>query len=225
MSVWLSLIAVSFAVSLDGFGVGMTYGLRKIKIPLMSLAIILCCSAGMILLTMFLGIAISRYFSPDAGRMIGAVILILIGAWTTVRVFRQKISEGGSPPKTRKCPAGTQPEGKPFVFMIEIKKLGIVIQILKTPAAADMDDSGVITTMEAFLLGLALSLDAFGAGIGAAMMGLPALWTPLAIAGFNGLLIHLGLRFGRRCADWQWMQKLVILPGLLLILIGVMKML
>ena len=37
--------------------------------------------------------------------------------------------------------------------------------------SADIDKSGVINGIEAVLLGFALSIDAFGAGIGAAILG------------------------------------------------------
>jgi putative Mn2+ efflux pump MntP len=36
----ISLLILAFAVSLDGFGVGVMYGLRKIRIPLVSIGII-----------------------------------------------------------------------------------------------------------------------------------------------------------------------------------------
>ncbi|MDI5788515.1 hypothetical protein PO124_09275 [Bacillus licheniformis] len=54
-----------------------------------------------------------------------------------------------------------------------MKSLGIVIHILRKPTSADIDKSGIITGIEAFLLGFALSIDAFGAGIGAAALGFP----------------------------------------------------
>lgn len=44
LSPLFSLLLLAFALSLDGFGVGITYGLRKMKIPLLSVLIISLCS-------------------------------------------------------------------------------------------------------------------------------------------------------------------------------------
>lgn len=65
---------------------------------------------------------------------------------------------------------------------------------------ADMDNSGSISSAEAFLLGTALSLDAFGAGIGAAMMGFPPVPTAFLIALMSALFLRLGMWIGFSCA-------------------------
>ncbi|WP_081833596.1 manganese efflux pump [Geomicrobium sp. JCM 19055] len=58
----------------------------------------------------------------------------------------------------------------------------MVIQILKKPTAADVDNSGTISVKEAVLLGVALSLDAFGAGFGASMLGYSVVWFALIVS-------------------------------------------
>lgn len=88
-----------------------------------------------------------------------------------------------------------------------------------------MDKSGNISASEATLLGLALSLDAFGAGIGAALIGFVPLLTASVISISSGSFIALGLRIGFRYAEMTWMKKLSILPGCVLILMGLLKML
>ena len=47
-----------------------------------------------------------------------------------------------------------------------------MIQILRKPTVADFDKSGTISAGEALLLGIALSVDSFGAGIGASLLGM-----------------------------------------------------
>ena len=69
-------------------------------------------------------------------------------------------------------------ERRKTLVKIEIKSIGLVINVLKKPTAADLDNSGSITGIEAFILGIALSLDAFGAGFGAALLG----YSPYALA-------------------------------------------
>jgi putative sporulation protein YtaF len=99
-----------------------------------------------------------------------------------------------------------------------------VIQILRTPTIADVDKSGNISVSEAMLLGLALSLDSFGAGIGAALIGFSPLLTASVIAVASGTFIAVGLRIGLLYAEMSWMKKLSVLPGCVLKM-GIMKLL
>lgn len=75
----------------------------------------------------------------------------------------------------------------------EIKSLGIVINILKKPMSADFDNSGTITGVEAIVLGFALSLDAFGAGIGASMLGYSPLFLTIAVIIMSTSFVSLGM--------------------------------
>lgn len=60
----VTLLLLAFAVSLDGFGVGVTYGLRQIRIPGLSILIIAGCSGIIILLSMLFGQWMADYISP-----------------------------------------------------------------------------------------------------------------------------------------------------------------
>jgi putative sporulation protein YtaF len=111
------------------------------------------------------------------------------------------------------------------LISIELRRLGLVIQILRTPSVADMDRSGNISSSEALLLGIALSLDAFGAGIGAALIGLTPVLTASAIAAASGTFLGIGLRVGFLYAEINWIRKLSLLPGCVLIIMGIMKLL
>lgn len=220
----ISLLILAFALSLDGFGVGAMYGLRKIKIPVLSIAIIALMSGIVIFASMQIGVTISVFFSPKLAKTIGAVILICIGIWASFQVLSQKETTGDGNASKHQQKAPFQREGQ-TVFSIEVKSLGLVIQILRTPQAADVDGSGVISASEAALLGLALSLDAFGAGIGAAFIGFTPALTSIVIALASGSFIYLGLQTGLRYADLSWVRRLTVIPGCILILVGIMKLL
>ncbi|WP_168122050.1 sporulation membrane protein YtaF [Paenibacillus sp. HB172176] len=228
----LSLMVLAFAVSVDGFGVGVTYGLRKIRIPVLSVAIIACCSGLIIWLSMQAGAWLSVWISASAAKWIGAFILILIGCWALFQLARSKRDNNGP---DNKCEADSSNREARLaddtttetlsVIKLELKSLGLVIQILRTPQAADVDRSGVISPGEAFMLGVALSLDAFGAGLGAALLGLPALLTAIVIAVSSALFLISGTQIGLRFATTRTMNALSVLPGILLIMIGIMKLL
>ncbi|MBW5449102.1 sporulation membrane protein YtaF [Cohnella sp. CFH 77786] len=234
-----SLILLSFAVSLDGFGVGITYGVRKIRIPLPSVWIISICSGFVILLSMVAGTLLARWLPPHGASAVGAVILIGIGVWALVQFVRGGESDdsgtdasGPKTGRTGKTGVAETPENRQGqvpvrreLWTLEIRQWGIIIQILRTPSAADMDRSGTISAGEAFLLGTALSLDAFGAGIGAAMVGFPPLLTAALIAFSSGSFLWVGTRVGFRVSGWKWVRQLTVLPGLILIAMGLFKLL
>jgi putative Mn2+ efflux pump MntP len=249
----LSLILLAFAVSLDGFGVGVTYGLRKIRIPFLSILIIACCSGLVIWLSMQAGGWLSGFLSETAAKFIGAAILIGIGCWALIQLGLSKGNDEGTEtsadrkmpaeadgrkrmPKTDKAP--TPANGLPpvdeanetfsaptQVMKVELKTLGLVIQILRKPQVADVDRSGSISSSEAVMLGVALSIDAFGAGLGAALLGLPALLTAAVIALSSAFFLISGTYVGLRFSAKRSRHALSVLPGILLIMMGIMKML
>lgn len=220
---WLSIGMLALAVSLDGFGVGVTYGLRKIRIPFVSIAIISVCSGLILYVSMQVGASLFAFVSPAAAKRSGAVILIGIGIWALIQLLRQRDAEDAPAVSHLKQPDGAGTIRT--VLRIELKRLGLVIQILRTPALADMDRSGIISASEAVLLGIALSLDAFGAGIGAALIGLQAWSTAAVISLSSGTFLAAGLTVGIRYADWMWLRRLAVVPGCLLIVMGIAKLL
>lgn len=218
---FVSLLVLAFAVSLDSFGVGITYGMRKVMIPIRSILIIAFCSGAMIIIAMGIGQGINYFLSPRFAEMIGGGILILIGAWALYNISRTQESQ--QPVKKRE-EIIVEKQDKKRVWTLEIKKFGIVIQVLRTPMVADIDQSGTISGIEAFVLGIALALDAFGAGIGAALIGYSPWFTAALIATMSSLFVFLGMKFGRIFSDASWMNKASYLPGLILISFGVIKM-
>jgi putative sporulation protein YtaF len=226
-----SLVLLSCAVSLDGFGVGITYGIRKIKIPVSSIFIISACSGLIILLSMMVGVTLTRWMSPHGASVMGAVILIGIGLWALIRFLRSdgqdEEAESRLQDETAKVATlkGEQSSvGAKPILALELKVFGFMIQILRTPSAADMDRSGTISSGEAFLLGAALSLDAFGAGIGAALVGFPPITTAALIAVSSGVFLWSGTRVGFWVSGWRWVRNLSMLPGVILILMGIFKL-
>ncbi|MBU8879668.1 sporulation membrane protein YtaF [Bacillus sp. FJAT-29790] len=206
----ISLLIIAFAVSLDGFSVGLTYGLRKMRIPLKSMGIIACCSAVTLIIAMTIGNVIVKLLSPNIAQSLGGMILICLGAWVLYQFFR--------PAKAR----NVLPHEKTIVNF-EIKSLGLVINILKKPMSADFDQSGTITGLEALMLGIALSLDAFGAGIGAAILGYSPYYLAFTVALMSSLFVFTGIKVGTIFSNSGWIQKFSFIPGILLILIGIWK--
>lgn len=216
----LSVLAFAVALSLDGFGVGVAYGIRKIKIPPMSLVVISLTSSAAIGISMLFGHLVARYVSLEVAKFLGAVILIGVGIWVLLHTWRGRLEGAASSPVT--APELT-PEGDLQVLKIRLRPFGLVIQIIKEPAKADLDKSGTISAHEAMLLGLALAMDALGAGFGAAMAGFWLLLTVPVVGLTKFCLVGLGHVLGRHyAANWLG-DRAATIPGWVLIGLGLMR--
>ncbi|MGM8364535.1 sporulation membrane protein YtaF [Virgibacillus sp. W0181] len=206
MLYYMGLVFLVVAVSLDGLGVGITYGLRKIIVPLHALFVIMLCSGTIVFLAMNIGILLQSLISPHAAQLLGGYILIFLGFFVLFQMIR---------PEFKKVKATVQSKNKLHDFKA----------VLSTPDRADLDQSGVISIGEAFLLGTALALDAFGAGLGAALLGYSPLLTTILIALTSGIFVYSGLNIGLLLSENKFMKKLTILPPLLLIALGTFNLL
>jgi putative sporulation protein YtaF len=210
-----SILLISVSLSLDAFGAGITYGMRKIRIPLLSKFIICFMSVLYSGIALIAGKAVHEILSPGAAGITGAVILAAMGALIIIQTFLKK--EEGT--KERSCPE------KRKLFEIAVKSLGITIQVIRNPDNGDIDRSGVIDTREALLLGFALSVDAIGVGIGSALAGIGSLLIPLTAGIFQMLLLHAGTCIGRRLGESRRLNKKMIsvVPGILLITLAIIR--
>ena len=206
-----SIILLALAVSLDSFSVGFTYGLRKMRIPFKSIAhYCLLFSFDFNHRDVNRASTATSSCHQNSLRKMGGVILIILGVWVIYQFFRSEKEKDILPHEK-------------VIINLEIKSLGLVIHILKKPMSADFDKSGTITGVEAIMLGLALSLDAFGAGIGAVMLGFSPGYLALAVALLSSLLVFFGIKLGSYLSQITWLQRFSFLPGILLIIIGVWK--
>lgn len=222
MSGWLSLLLVSLAISMDSVSVGLTYGLRNMKMPFLSLVVVSACSFTVVYGVMLAGSSLVIWLTPENGRMLGAAVLIGMGLFTLWRMFATSSAPDSSPREPVDGEAIAQAEQERKVLS-QIRAFGVIIQILRDPSRADADRSGHIIGWEAVMLGLALSLDAFGAGISLTFLGYPPLLVSLCIAVMSSLLLRTGIALGGRVGNNPWLAKLTWLPPILLICIGVAK--
>ncbi|TYR80258.1 sporulation membrane protein YtaF [Priestia megaterium] len=206
---------MAFAISLDGFGVGISYGLRRITIPMFSVMVITFCTAGALFSSMKVGALLINVLSTNHSKMLGGIILILVGSWNVYNIYRSSKKSEESDSLTAE---------KSSVFSFQFKKFLFIINIVRLPQSADLDKSGVISGGEALLLGLALSLDAMGAGIGASLMGLSPMITSLITCVMSSVFLLAGLRVGHFYSTVKWVKRFNYVPAMLLILFGILKL-
>ena len=211
-----SIFLIAISLSLDAFGVGITYGIRKVRIPLASRLVICMMSVLYSGLALIAGKSICEILPQAASRIIGAVILICMGVFIILQsIFKKDEPSSGN---------NIEEESK-TLLKIAVKSFGITIQVIRNPDEGDIDRSGVIDIREALLLGLALSVDAIGVGIGSALAGISSLLIPFAAGIFQMLLLHIGTRLGAKLGNSSRINKKVLsmMPGILLITMALVR--
>lgn len=211
MNTLVLICILSIAVSLDALGVGLAYGMKKIKIPIQYKLIMAAFSILYTSIAVSIGNVVVRFLPPFVTNLIGSAILFGMGIWLLLQGILKK-------PETE---AKEIPECK-TVFEWMIKSLGITIQITRNPVSGDVDHSGCIDLKESLLIGSALSLDILGVGLGCAMIGLNIWIIPFTVAAAQLLFLSCGLSLGKTLAKRN-MRWLDFAPGIILILIAILR--
>jgi putative sporulation protein YtaF len=212
---------MAVALSLDGFGVGLAYGIRRIRIPMSSLIVIALCTVFAMGISMLFGSWVTLWLRFIPARLLGATILLTLGVFQLARAIWNRKREIFPQAVPAMAEVFQNPVLEP-VFRFQLSFFGLVIQVLKTPVIADVDGSGGISLRESLLLGSALAMDAFASGIGAAMAGMT-----LSVIGIVALTQIIMLRLGQQMAGKipeNWTTKAEYLPGAVLILVGLGKL-
>lgn len=225
----VSSLLMAIALSLDGFGVGLTYGLRRIRIPLESLLVIALCTVAAMGSSMLFGHWLAVWLKIIPTRLLGAMILVGLGTYQLLQAYRRRQQRAAEMSEDE----GEEPELAPVMAAIEVgavlkpvlrinlHALGLVVQVLQTPDIADVDRSGGISLKESFLLGSALAMDAFASGIGAAMAGM-SLSVIAVVALIQLAMLRLGQGLAGRIPE-KMIERADYLPGAVLILVGLGK--
>ncbi|WP_031518162.1 sporulation membrane protein YtaF [Desulfofalx alkaliphila] len=211
----LTTAIFALALNIDALGAGVAYGIRKIKIPFSSLLIISLMSVLAIIISMTFGHVVAGYLSEALATRIGGIMLMCIGVWILIQSW----------PKSKgKKTKNMLETNDPTVMQIRIRSLGLVIQILRDPSMADLDKSGVISPQEALLLGTALAMDAFAAGFAVSMMGFNLLLTGIVVGVGHIVMTYGGLLMGSGISTSAIGHRIAVLPGFLLIALGLSQM-
>lgn len=220
-----SAILLAIALSLDGFGVGMSYGLRKIRIPWTSMLMISFCTVAAMSSAVLFGSWFVQWVKFLPPNVLGAAILLSLGCYQVVRALGEKRDPEEYPEEAAIEVSTFGAAAKVPVVKYQFEFLGIVIQILRYPEQADLDGSGIITIKESALLGTALSLDAFGSGlaIGFSAGIIHSLPVIFLVALTQVLMLRLG-QVVTGIVPRAILTQIGFLPGTLLILIGLGKL-
>ena len=217
----LNILLLSISSSIDSFGIGITYGLRKLKICKFAKLILFILSITITYIAVIIGKNLSLLLSPIVTKLLGAFILISIGIIIMFQII--------SPTNNKKNKINnykflknksTFNEKKIYKFFI--KFLGITIQIIKDPIYSDFNSSSNIEAKEAIYLGFSLSIDSFCIGIANSILSTDFILFPILVSIFQLVFLSIGTIIGMKLSRFSKIPNNIwnMISAILLILIG-----
>lgn len=205
---WLLVLGFAISSSIDNFGVGMSYGVSKIKIGTGANLMIALIAFVFSIAGILFGKYIIKIIPGTLSTVVAALFVLIIGVRIILITLMAKRN-----PKTQKAPN------------VQTKRNSIN-RYLDDPSHADKDQSGEISMVEALVLGVAVSMNALTNGLGAGLMNLSPFAVSFSAALFSFIAIWSGGRLGERVANvkmfgWNLGQFSTLISGGILLLIAV----
>jgi putative sporulation protein YtaF len=206
------VLLLGFAVSIDGFVAGVAYGLKNIRMPMASLAIVGVVASILTSIAMVCAYVLGKFINTHIAIIVGAALLISLGLWS---IFQQYL--------TKDIPS-YELDGEVTARKLTFSIGRLVISIMAKPETADVDRLGVISSLEAVFLGLAVGLDAMIGTFAAALMGALPLYTPIVVGVIHMIFIAAGCYSSSRYISESLKKRFPYLPGTLLIILGLLRL-
>lgn len=207
----LYVFFLSAALGVDALFSGVGYGIKGIRVPLGSLAVIGLVTGTCTVLVMVMSYWLGEFADVHTATTAGAVVLIALGVY---RLMLEYLSKGLLPPET----------GRPVMGrMVRFSIGALVISIMTKPEVADLDQSKHISAGEAILLGGALAVDNMVAASAGSLGGLLPAYTPLVMAFVQVALISVGLYGCARLCNRRRRFRLPYVAGIVLVVLGLLR--
>lgn len=207
----LAALLLALSISMDSFGIGISYGIKKIKLTKVSLLIIFLMSIGSLLVTWLTGQFIVSVISIYTAKIVCSLLLIILGIF----IFTHALFDYFYPMQ----------EEERLVKKLRIKSLQIIVNIIREPSSSDMDHSGFIDVKEALYIGAALSIDTLSVGLAGVIYGLNLMPFALYTVIMNITFLKTGEFIGKHTAKQILEDKLKFLSGTIIIVMGILKLL
>ena len=190
------------SLSLDAFTAGFAYGTNKTKIPMLSAQIINLICSGITGLSLFVGTILRPYLPYGLTLAISFVVLFIIGLVKLFDSITKSIIK-------KHNNISKEINGSLFNFRF-------VLNLYASPEVADIDSSKSISSVEAVLLAMSLSLDGIAVGFGAALADINGLAVFLWSLITNVVFLLLGHFVGHKIAmkvsfNLSWLSGIVLI--------------
>ncbi len=202
MAVFLSALLYSLSSNLDNLVIGIAYGVKKIKIGLISNLIIATVTSIGTLISMSVGKFISGFLPTSLTNMLGAVIIMLLGLYFLIQSILKLIP-------------------KSYSNSLALKN---VDEIMDYAEQSDSDNSGTLNIKEAFVVSLGLMLNNLGTGLAASITGVNVSITVICTFILSIALLMLGKSIGHNVLGSICGKYSPLISGVLLIILGIFEL-
>lgn len=202
MAVFLSALLYSLSSNLDNLVIGIAYGVKKIKIGLISNLIIATVTSIGTLISMSVGKFISGFLPTSLTNMLGAVIIMLLGLYFLIQSILKLIT-------------------KSYSNSLALKN---VDEIMDYAEKSDSDNSGTLNIKEAFVVSLGLMLNNLGTGLAASITGVNVSITVICTFILSIALLMLGKSIGHNILVSICGKYAPLISGVLLIILGIFEL-
>lgn len=196
----LSAFIFAFIGDIDTLVIGLSYGIKKIKLTSFSILIISILPTIGTFISMKLGKSIIKFIPESLTNFIGSVILILIGLYPLL---------------------------EPYIIKLKnkyYKNKNEYVSVLKNPEKFDEDDSGCIDMKETIPLAIALTINNLAIGVGAGIANISVLLTTLFTFILNIVNLILGYVLGDKCLSILFGNFAKIFSCLIIIFLGIYRL-
>jgi putative Mn2+ efflux pump MntP len=230
----LSSFILCFSSNVDNFAVAVAYGVKKLRIGLLSNCLIALVSAVGTLLSLSVGEVISRYLPDTVANFLGSGVLIAIGIWgiwdTLERERKRNLIKLRRTRQRSMVAAGMHSEtfSEPFMESQSFESSASAPldtlsyeSFLEHPERADVDRSGYIDVKEAIAIAFGLTINNLGMGIGAGISNFNILFTTVLTFVFSMLGVAGGYLLGERFTARITGISAGVVSGLMIICLGI----
>lgn len=207
IAAWLTVLGFGLSSSIDNFGVGLSYGVTKIRIGTIPNTIIAVIAFVFSMLGIYFGHYVAKIMPGTLSTVIAALFVFIVGVRIILITLRAK-------------------KNKERQQAVSLEKRRSLNQYLDNPEKADKDMSGEISIVESLVLGTAVSMNALTNGLGAGLMGMSPFAISVVTAVFSFVAIWCGVNLGEKVANvkigsMNLGQFSTVISGAILLLIAV----
>ncbi|MDP4120334.1 MAG: manganese efflux pump [Bacillota bacterium] len=193
----LSVFLFGVSSNIDNLVIGISYGVKKIRIPLISNILIAFITFCGTVLLMSVGKRLAVLIPTEFANAIGSSILILIGLYGIIKFIRNlKIIKKNNEPNWP----------------------------TENPEKYDENNNKQIEMREAITLGILLSINNMGLGIGASISGLNIIPTAIGAFIFSMCSMLLGNALGNSYLSTLFGKYGELVSGLIIIAMGILEL-
>lgn len=199
----LSSLLFSISSNLDSIVIGIAYGIKKIKMGLLSNILIGIITTFSTFISMYIGKIILNFISINLANLIGSSVIIIFGLYFLLESIINLYKNNKK------------------IKSISLKNSD---NMLEYAQKTDKDSSKYIDIKESITVGFSLAFNNIGTGIVASVVGIKVLWVIIFTFIFSILFILLGIYIGNNFIGKVLGKFAPLLSGVLLIVLGIIEL-